>query len=33
MKPSAAVFMMLTWAAVVWLNVYCVLKLLSGPKK
>jgi hypothetical protein len=33
MKPPAVVFMILTWAAVVWLNVSCIRKLLSVPKK
>lgn len=33
MKASALVFMTLTWAGVVGLNLYCVKKLLSGSKK
>jgi hypothetical protein len=33
MKASALVFMALTWAGVVGLNLYCIQKLLSGSKK
>lgn len=33
MKASAALFMLLTWAGVLGLNLYCIKKLLSGSKK